>query len=625
MLAVLFGSRTRTNLRALLAVSLLILAGSCNLTRTGTERIAPNDNRFPAGKLREIVQTVRLEVRRGRWYPDGEGGASLILFAFAEKGKQLQNPGPLIRVQSGTIVRASVHNTLGDSLVVYGLHTRPGTEDDTIHVQPGATRDVSFEAGDPGTYFYWATTTHRSVDERNGSDSQLHGAFIIDPPGAPLPKDHDRVFVLGSWTGERNSEGISADLRVINGLSWPHTPHMTYATGDTVRWRWVNPTDSPHPMHLHGFYFDVTGRGSWAADTTAPGNTQRVVTEMPLSGGTFEMQWIPEESGNWLMHCHVAYHTSYWLSASILPMPPDPILIDHMRGMRGMVLGVTVRPGANRVARPDTSTGERTLRLVAKAAPKRFDNALDEMAFVLDGAVSNRRDSVPTPSSLLVLRRNEPVSINIVNRTRAETSVHWHGLEVPSYIDGVPGWSGSGSRLAPVIVPGDSFVASFTPTRSGTFIYHAHSNESFQISLGLYGALIVVDSAGYNPSRERLIILGSAGPGERGARINGRLEPDTLRLKAGTTYRLRLIHIVPDWTIRLALLSGDSVVHWKALAKDGAELPALAQTVRPATLIAGPGETMDFEYTPKMPGLMRLDVNQRTGEFKTHLPIRVEK
>ena len=164
MLAVVFGSRTRTNLRALLAVCLLILAGSCDTTRSGSERIAPNNNRSPAGKLREIVQTVRLEVRPGRWYPDGEGGASLILFAFAEKGKQLQNPGPLIRVQSGTIVRASVHNTLRDSLVVYGLHTRPGTEDDTIHVQPGATRDVSFEAGDPGTYFYWATTTHRSSE-----------------------------------------------------------------------------------------------------------------------------------------------------------------------------------------------------------------------------------------------------------------------------------------------------------------------------------------------------------------------------------------------------------------------------------------------------------------------------
>jgi manganese oxidase len=289
-----------------------------------------------------------------------------------------------------------------------------------------------------------------------------------------------------------------------------------------------------------------------------------------------------------------------------------------------MVLGITVRPGRAPIQRPETMSGARSIRLVAQAAPKRFANALDEMAFVRqEGAVPPARDSVPTPSSLLVLRRNEPVRIKIVNHTRAETAVHWHGLEVPSYYDGVAGWSGGPGRFAPVITPGDSFVAAFTPTRAGTFIYHAHSNESFQISLGLYGALLVVDSATYDPSRERLIILGSKGPGSRGARINGRLQPDTLRLKAGTTYRLRLIHIVADWTVRLALLSGDSVVHWKALAKDGAELPASAQTVRPASLIAGPGETMDFEYTPSRPGLMRLDVAQRTGIWRTSLPIRV--
>jgi hypothetical protein len=155
-------------------------------------------------------------------------------------------------------------------------------------------------------------------------------------------------------------------------------------------------------------------------------------------------------------------------------------------------------------------------------------------------------------------------------------------------------------------------------------MYHAHSNENFQIGLGLYGGLLVVDSSNYDPSHDRLIILGGKGPGERGARINGRETPDTLRLTAGERYRLRLIHIVPDWNIRLALTRDDSVVHWRALAKDGAELPRHLQTTRAASLLAGPGETMDFEYRPTAPGVMRLDVAQRTGEWKTHLPIKVE-
>jgi len=177
-----------------------------------------------------------------------------------------------------------------------------------------------------------------------------------------------------------------------------------------------------------------------------------------------------------------------------------------------------------------------------------------------------------------------------------------------------------------MIAPGDSFVAAFTPPRAGTFMYHAHSNESFQVNLGLYGALLVVDSARYDPSHERIIILGSGGPeGARSARINGRLVPDTVRMTVGETYRIRLVEIVPDWTIRVALTREDSVVHWRALAKDGAELPRSAQRFHSAAFVTGAGQTMDFEYRPTAPGLMRLDVAQRTGLWKTHLPIRIEE
>lgn len=619
--------------RSRLWVSFVFTAFACRAP-SGEARAAPNDNRVAAGRLGDGVLTLRLEAREARWYPDGDEGPSLVMPLFAEVGRQPQNPGPLIRVAAGTTIRVSVTNTLRDStLVVYGLGTRPSSLTDTMQIAPGATRERSFLAGEPGTYFYWGSTTRQPIADRNGTDSQLHGAFIVDPPG-PVPPD--RIFVLGSWTGVAKG-GFPADLRVINGVSWPHTERLTYTTGDTIRWRWVNPTDSPHPMHLHGFYFDVTHRGSWAADTAiAKADMPRVVTELPISGGTFAMMWVPEEPGNWFMHCHVAYHTSMWLAADAPPNPPDPVVVDHAHGMRGMVMVVDVRPGASTVRRPTGVAGARPIRLVAKVAPKRFAGwqpspgappvQLDEMAFVRqDGDVAPPGDSVPVPSSLLVLERNEPVRITIVNRLRAATGVHWHGIEVPAYSDGVPGWSGSDNRIAPAIAPGDSLTVEFTPPRSGTFMYHAHSNENMLIGLGLYGGLLVVDSASYDPARERLIILGGMGPsGERGARINGREVPDTVRLTAGERYRLRLIHIVPDFNIRVTLMRGDSIVQWRALAKDGAELPPHRQTVRTANLLAGPGETMDFEYRPTSPGVMRLEVKQRQGWWKTELPILVE-
>lgn len=213
--------------------------------------------------------------------------------------------------------------------------------------------------------------------------------------------------------------------------------------------------------------------------------------------------------------------------------------------------------------------------------------------------------------------------ITIVNRLRFATGVHWHGIEVPAYADGVGGWSGAEGRLAPMIAPGDSFVASFTPPRSGTFIYHAHSNESFQISLGLYGALLVVDPARYRPQDERLVMLGADGP-TKDPKVNGRITPDTMHLKLGKAYRLRLIHIDPDWTATFNLRRGDSTLRWRALAKDGRELPAEQQVTSRAWLLAGPGETMDYEFIPSAAGMLWLDIAQRQGIWKTGVWIRVE-
>src|SRR5688500_9513106 len=270
-----------------LLVLLTLTGPSLQAPGRPVERGVPHDNGIAAGVLAGGALTLRVGARSGRGCPDGHAGRRLVMPMFAEAGRPPRNPGPLLRVTAGTTIRVSVKNALADStLVVYGLMSRPGAITDTIQVRPGATRELSFTAGAPGTYFYWGTTTRKAVADRGGIDSQLHGAFIIDPHGrAPPP---DRVFVLADWIGPRDSaSGYNPELRVINGLSWPHTERFTYTVGDTIRWRWVNPSESPHPMHLHGFYFDITSRGTWAADTALKQQDQaRVVTEMPLSGGT---------------------------------------------------------------------------------------------------------------------------------------------------------------------------------------------------------------------------------------------------------------------------------------------------------------------------------------------------
>ena len=98
--------------------------------------------------------TVALEAREGTWYPDGPDGPGLVMPMFAQAGRQLQNPGPLIRGPAGTAIHVSIRNALRDSaLIVYGLHTRPSGVGDTVEVPAGATRGLSFVSGAPGTYF----------------------------------------------------------------------------------------------------------------------------------------------------------------------------------------------------------------------------------------------------------------------------------------------------------------------------------------------------------------------------------------------------------------------------------------------------------------------------------------
>ena len=155
------------------------------------EQIVVNDNRRAAGSASGRTVTIHLDIRRGVWHPTRDDGPGVSVNAFAEEGKPLTVPGPLIRVPAGTIVRAFVRNTLFNSVVVYGLSARgAGTPrgEDTVQIRPGAVQEISFPAGAPGTYYYWGKSARdtSSADPlaRAPVDAQLGGAFVVDSPGS---------------------------------------------------------------------------------------------------------------------------------------------------------------------------------------------------------------------------------------------------------------------------------------------------------------------------------------------------------------------------------------------------------------------------------------------------------
>jgi FtsP/CotA-like multicopper oxidase with cupredoxin domain len=616
---------------------------------TRPPRIVVNDNRRPAGTLHAGVLTVKLDARLGDWHPDGETAAGATVPAFAEEGHPARIPGPLIRVPAGTEVALSLRNSLEQLITIRGLHDRRAgyarpAADDVIELAPGATRAVRFRLDAPGTYYYYGSTRRQTMDWRAGDDAQLSGAIVVDPPGAR--QAHDRVFVLGVWsdTAGRVLARRTRILSVVNGRSWPHTERLEYQVGDTVQWHVINASADSHPMHLHGFYYLVDGRGDGRGDSTfASDQRRRVNTEELMPGTTMAMTWIPERPGNWLFHCHLPDH--FRANGSLgMPRPSsnargsmsDHAAMNHaLTEMNGLVVGVSVlstaasaaASAATRVA-TDTRRASRTMRLLIR--PSAGGSASQPFyAFAL------QTDGVEPPPSTglnigppIIVTRGEPVRITVVNALDRPTTVHWHGIELDSYYDGVAGFSGAGRRLSPVIAPRDSFVARFTPPRAGTFIYHTHVDETVQQLAGLAGPLIVLEPGRtLDSATDHTILITTPAAWEdelRSVLVNGRASPVPIIVHAGVPQRFRLINMTMRRPgSRVELWRDSSLLTWRPLAKDGADLPAAWQVAQPARASISIGETMDYELVAVLGGEWRLEVRGANGAVLATVPVTV--
>ena len=565
-----------------------------------------NDNRVSAGVLAGDTLRVRLEVKMARWYPEAADGPFAEVAAFAEEGKAPQIPGPLVRVPEGTTIVASIRNDLTDSTVwVRGLTTRPATPD-SIPIKPGESRTFTFLAGAPGSYLYYATPGIVNYDIRERE--QLAGALIVDEKGS---RPDDRVLVINIWGEPIDSTGYRNAV-AINGRSWPSTERFAANVGDTVRWRVLNASVRPHPMHLHGFYFRVDSRGTYLADTSIAASRRRlVVTEELAPGTTMSMVWRPDRPGNWLFHCHLVFHV---LEGARLDSHREPHghATDLMKHMAGLVVGITVRDPRGS---PQAASGKvRKLRLYANEKPRIGRTPL-HMSYVLQrDSRAPAADSVEPPGGLIVLTRNEPAEITVVNRMHAATSVHWHGVELESFSDGVAGWSGADMKVAPMIAPSDSFKARLTVPRAGTFIYHTHLNDVEQLTSGAYGPIIVLEPGQkFDPETDHVFTAGwDGGDDPPEDVVNG----DTagvvpLFIKLGRTHRMRFINIGAAGGTAFAIRRDTALVRWRPRAKDGADLPAALRSEVPSRYRITTGETFDAEWTPTEPGEYMLTMGSR--------------
>jgi manganese oxidase len=595
-----------------------------------------NDNDKPGGRLGNGTFTLELEVTEAEWRFLGEQSPGVEILAFREAGGAPLNPGPMIRVPLGTEMTVSVRNPLDRPLVVHGFSPRWQAVLDSLVVPAGEVRTARFTADVAGTFHYWGTTTGAGIRDVRFEDSQLNGAFIVDAPGES--RQDERVLLMSLYFAGRNSEGepdFALENFAINGRPWPHTQRMAYAVGDTAHWRVINLTDRGHPMHLHGFYFQVLSVGDGHRDVPRwPSERRLVVTEGMEAGGTMHMSWVAERPGGWLFHCHLGFHVlpnaapgqygsgearyNAIMSAHDHDDPHDHVV----QGMGGLMMAVEVRAltadGAPQAPREHTRLHVRSDSVAGQR--RLFDFALGDAGGVTPTG------PIRWPGPVLLARRGVPTAVTVINDSPEATQVHWHGLEVDSYFDGGVGVSGSPGMRTPAIVPGDSFQMRITPPRAGTFIYHTHMHDLRQQSAGLYGAFIVLEpGVRWDPTRDHVHMLSTGADGD--PLLDGRAAVDTVEWRSRDVHRLRLINITFANSGARFMVVGPRgyAARWRQVAEDGADLPRHQVVLAAADVNINIGKTMDFEFEPQEPGEYRLEVRGSGGRLFGRRVIRVTR
>ena len=90
-----------------------------------------------------------------------------------------------------------------------------------------------------------------------------------------------------------------------------------------------------------------------------------------------------------------------------------------------------------------------------------------------------------SPGPTIEAVEGDKVRIFVTNKLPEHTTVHWHGMLLPSGMDGV------GGLTQPHIKPGKTFVYEFVLQKSGTFMYHPHADEMVQMAMGMMGSFVV--------------------------------------------------------------------------------------------------------------------------------------
>ena len=256
-------------------------------------------------------------------------------------------PAPTIQVTQGDHVRIIFDNHLPEPSSIHwhgfedmvGYDGMPGISQEPV--KPGGRFVYEFDIHQAGTYFYHS---HMAMQEMLG----MLGGFIMHPRTPYHPHcDKDFLLHLQEYAvlpnnTVPNTMNMEYNWLLLNGKAGPASTPLIVRQGDRVRMRFVNLGMDHHPMHLHGYTFQVTGTEGGRIPQTAwwPGNTVLVGVAQAR-----DVEIIAERPGDWMLHCHLPHHMMNQMSSNVGSMtrrPGMPAGVDMNTGM-GMLQGT---PGA---------------------------------------------------------------------------------------------------------------------------------------------------------------------------------------------------------------------------------------------------------------------------------------
>jgi hypothetical protein len=99
---------------------------------------------------------------------------------------------------------------------------------------------------------------------------------------------------------------LDFNLWTINSRAFPGIDHLVVRKGDRVRVRVGNLTMTNHPIHMHGYHFEVTCTdGGWVPQAA---RRPEVTVDIPV-GGMRAYEFVADQPGDWALHCHKSHHT----------------------------------------------------------------------------------------------------------------------------------------------------------------------------------------------------------------------------------------------------------------------------------------------------------------------------